>query len=90
MKAELSTQSLLLRLLYGALIDIRYRSHEENNAIYRISNLLHNLPTKLDGASKGERTYEDVLEWLYERAEEFEMTDWLKSQIEEAQQVPEL
>jgi hypothetical protein len=77
-------KALLYRLLYDALIEMRYEAHEgRTDTVFRIADLFHRLPLQLERMERGEVTYEAVMSELQEHAERTGMTQWLTHRIQE-------
>ncbi len=80
----MTTKSLLHRLLYAALIDIRAEGHDtQNKKVFLLADLVHNLPLQLDRVDRGEQTPEDIMQWLRMRARQTGAEGWLDLRIEE-------
>lgn len=57
----MKSKEILFRLLYYALLDVRYDAHESKNSkIFAISNAMHNLPLKLLNAND-EADFQSIL-----------------------------
>jgi hypothetical protein len=68
----------LYELNFLLLLEIRQLSLEKNcEEIFRLTNFLHNLPTRLIQIATGETSPERVLQELQERAAIFGMEPWL-------------
>jgi hypothetical protein len=75
---------LLYRLLYDALIEMRYEAHEgRTDKLFCLANLFHNLPLQLERMERGEVTHEEVMSELQAHAERIAMTQWLTYRIQE-------
>ncbi|HEY0097931.1 MAG TPA: hypothetical protein VGB76_03155 [Pyrinomonadaceae bacterium] len=69
--------------LYLALVEIRAEAYTaENNKIFHLADLFHNIPLQLERVSQDEESYDDVLEWLRKRASEKGFLQWLDQAIE--------
>jgi hypothetical protein len=84
---EENIESLILALLQRALIDIRMFSREENiRSCENLSDLFHNVPLQLRKIRKEGGDYQEVLDWISMRAEQKNMTNWLRIAIAEINQ----
>ncbi len=84
MAYTVTSMEILHRLLYYAFIEIRYRAHEnddEDNGIYKIADLFHNLPNTLLMAVRNDMTYDEILQDLKEIAEMKGVSAWLEQSI---------
>ena len=80
----MTTKSLLHRLLYAALIEIRTEGHDmQNKTVFVLADLVHNIPLQLDRVDCGETTPEDIMQWLRMRAKQTGADGWLNLRIEE-------
>jgi hypothetical protein len=72
------TRHLNLRLLYDALLEIRAEGHALNNErIFRLADLFHNVPLQLERSDAGETYDEDIMAWLNTRAQGNYLAQWL-------------
>jgi hypothetical protein len=77
-------RELLHRLLYMALVEIRFQSQEGKPMVaFRLADLFHNVPLQLERASHGDGSYEEVLDYLRKRAKDQGAENWLTRRIEE-------
>jgi hypothetical protein len=77
-------RALLYRLLYDALIEIRYDAHEGlTKEVFRLADLFHNLPMQLERMQRGETTPEEVMSDLRAHAERIGAKQWLAHRIQE-------
>ena len=75
------------RLLYAALIEIRMEAYAlQQQHIFLLADLFHNIPLQLERVSQGEGSYEDILAWLQKRAGEKGCKEWLDTTIEAEKQ----
>lgn len=84
MAYTVTSMEILHHLMYDAFIEIRYRAHEkddEDNGIYKLSDLFHNLPNKLARVIQSDLTYDEVLQDLREIAEWKGASAWLEQSI---------
>jgi len=74
----METRALLHRLLYDALLAIRLEGHEAGHKpVFHLADLFHTIPLHLETVAQGQSTYDEVLRWLTERAEEKGCSEWL-------------
>ena len=79
----MSPRTIIHRLLYLALIDIRMKAYDiQNQEILHLADLFHNIPLKLDQVSSGDEAYEEILAWLQKEALEKGVEEWLRDAIE--------
>lgn len=72
------TKSVLYRLLYDALIELRARGHERSDkVVFLLADLFHNVPLQLDRLDRGETTVHDIKRELEERAQRNGIEGWL-------------
>ena len=45
--------------------------------MFHLADLCHNIPLQLETVAQGQSTYDEVLRWLTERAEEKGCSEWL-------------
>lgn len=77
-----SAVKTLHRLLFRALIEIRAEGHDEKNKVaYHLADLFHNVVLEMENAAEGEKSYDDVLAILNERASERGLERWLKTTL---------
>lgn len=82
-KVFMNSRESLHRLLYLALIEIRTEAHElGNKKIFHLADLFHNVPLRLENVLREESSYDEVLVWLRERAQEKGCGEWLDDVIE--------
>jgi hypothetical protein len=78
------SKSHLYRLLYLALIDLRYEGHSaENRLVFLLADLFHNLPLQLKRVDRRDIAPEDILQRLRTRAHGTEMEVWLSVREQE-------
>jgi hypothetical protein len=79
----MSTREVLHRLLYLALIEIRTEAYDhQNKKIFHLADLFHTIPLQLEGAAEGKGSYDEVLAWLRERAQQKGCEGWLDKVLE--------
>jgi len=77
----MSTKSLVHRLLFNALLELRERGRESgDNVVFHLSDLLHNAALQMDGAETCE-DYDGILEFIRARAREKGCQEWLDRQL---------
>ncbi len=82
----MTTESLLYRLVYDALIEIRAAAHEGNSqTIFDLADLFHTVPLCLERIERGELSPDDVLQWLQTRAQQKGLAQWLEHRLREDQ-----
>lgn len=78
----MNSSEIIHELLYHALIEIREEGRQEqNNVIFHLADLFHNVPKKLERAGKGERSYDDILREIKDRAKEQKIDSWIENVI---------
>ena len=82
----MSTRTLIHRLLFQALLEMRQRGHESgDNAVYHLADLFHNVALQLehaDGLSESDE-YDEILDFLKRRAKEKGCDAWLQQQLDQ-------
>ncbi len=80
----MTAEEMIYRLLYRALIEIRMEAHRaENNTIYGLADLMHNLPLQLLQVARGEKAHEQALADLRERAQNRGGATWFNHALQE-------
>lgn len=82
----MSSQAVVHRLLFQALLELRQRGHDSgDNAVYHLADLFHNVALQLEqaGAESESDSYDQILSFLKQRAKEKGCEDWLRSQLEQ-------
>ena len=78
-------ESLLYRLLYIALIDLRMEAHDtQNEEAWRVAHLFHTIPLRLARVADGDGSYTDLLAQPREDAQRLGCVAWLERASEEA------
>jgi hypothetical protein len=78
--------SLVHRLLFRALIEIREQGNEQNNKIvFHLADLFHTTILEMESAAVDGSSYEEVLRHLEEKAKEKDCDRWLRSAIAEVE-----
>jgi hypothetical protein len=78
------TKRMLYELLYMALIDLRFEGHTaQNQLVYLLADLFHNVPLQLDRVDHGDLAPDEVLHWMRQRASGTIMEAWLDQRIPE-------
>ncbi len=77
------TKDLLLRLLASALIEIREEGYEmQNKRVFALADLFHNVPGQLERMERGEKTPDEIMQWLQERARYRGIERWLEHRVD--------
>jgi hypothetical protein len=80
----MDTRALLYRLLYDSLIEMRSEACDERvSHVFRLADLFHMLPLRLERMARGEITDEEVMSDLRAHAERIGMAHWLSHRIQE-------
>jgi hypothetical protein len=84
----MDTRALLHRLLYDGLIEMRDEAQEgRTKGVFRLADLFHNLPLRLERMERGEITPEEVMSDLQARAERIHTKQWLAHRIQEDRKI---
>jgi hypothetical protein len=82
----MTKREIIYRLLYLALIEIRTEAYDiKNSKIFHLSDLLHNIPLKLERVLQGEGSYDEVMDWIQTRAQEKSCEQWLEKAVKDVQ-----
>ena len=83
MKPDLnSPASVVHRLLFQALLEIREQGTEQRNKlVFHLADLFHNIVLEMESAARGEQSYESVLSTLSETASEKGLDRWLSTTL---------
>ena len=74
----MDTRELLYRILFRGLMEIRAEAYTiQNKQIFFIADLLHQLPLDLASELSEDKSFDDVLKSLQERAHEQGSDQWL-------------
>jgi hypothetical protein len=77
----MSTKSLVHRLIFDALLEMRERGRETNDAVvFHLADLFHNVALQLDKAETSD-DFDEVLEFLRTRAAETGCDAWLETKL---------
>lgn len=80
----MDVRALLYRLLYDGLIEMRSEAYDERvSHIFRLADLFHKLPLRLERMARGEITDEEVMSDLRAHAEQIGKAQWLSHRIQE-------
>lgn len=83
----MATHTIIHRLLYFCLIEIRSAAYEsQTKKAFLLADLLHTIPLQLEQVIQGERTYEDLLSWIQQRASDLGCEEWINQIIRTEQQ----
>jgi hypothetical protein len=79
-----TTKHFLEKLLYFALIDLRFEGHTTHDElVFWLADLFHSVPLQLDRVERGELSPDDVMRWLRTRASGTLMEAWLNLRMEQ-------
>lgn len=74
----MESKELIFRIMYLALIEIREEAYEtKNKKIFHLSDIFHNVPLQINNVLENKGTYEDIIKWLHNRANENGCEGWL-------------
>jgi hypothetical protein len=72
----------IYRLLFRALLEMRSQGQEHGDkVVFRLADLLHNVVLEMQNATEGKCSYENVLNFLEERAKETGCEKWLEANL---------
>lgn len=75
----MTDEEKIYKILARGLLDIRVSSYERGaSEVFNLADLIHNVPYQLERARRGETTHTKIIEWLFMRANQKGMTDWLE------------
>ncbi|MCX7257016.1 MAG: hypothetical protein NTZ64_09830 [Polaromonas sp.] len=78
----MNKETLVLKLVAYALLEIRIASHEGNSRLaFEIADVFHNVPYQIERIKIGDGNYQEIINWLEMRCEQKGMTSWLKNAI---------
>ncbi len=81
----MNTRTLLYRLLYRALLDMRRSAREAGyRDLFKVTDLLHQLPLQLEQVARGQGSYAEVLAHLRQRSQDAGLLPWLEHSLEAA------
>ena len=80
---DAATRTVLYRLIYDALIEMRAEATTCNSKmVFHLCDLLHALPLRLERMERGEESAEDIMQWLQTRAARDKGSEqWLEHRI---------
>ena len=79
----MDSKEIIYRLLYLAMLELRVEEHTiQNNKMFHLADLFHNVPLQLERVSRGDEAYDDVLTWVENRAAEKGCEEWLQRSID--------
>ena len=74
----MTDREYILKLMYVAFLDIRDASHsQDTDTCFVLSDLLHNVPLRINLADKGEMNYAEIVSWIKEKCEASNCVSWL-------------
>lgn len=77
-EAKMNSNTVIHRLIYYALIEIRMEAHHiQHQKIFHLADLLHNIPLALDQASD-EADYDEILAQIKGKAKDKGIEEWLE------------
>ena len=81
----MSSQDIIYHLLYQSMLDIRYAAYEQKgfSGIFKLSDLFHNVPLKLNRIANGDGTYDDLLKDIKSIAEAKGYESWLDNAMQQ-------
>lgn len=81
MKPDMSVPaSVVHRLLFQALLEIREQGHESRNkVVFHLADLFHNVVLEMEAAARGEESFDSVLQTLSRIAAEKGLERWLST-----------
>jgi len=80
----MTAKSTVHQLLFQALLEIRERGHESGDSVvYHLADLFHNAVLQMEQTEEGDTvdTFEEVLNFIHERAKEKGCADWVDGQL---------
>jgi hypothetical protein len=80
---DTKSSTLVHRLLFQALLEMRDEAQSfKNKTVFHLADLFHNAVLQMETAShEGEASYDDVLQFLKNRAHEKGCDEWLQQRI---------
>lgn len=83
----MNSEKIIYELLYRILIEIRSAAYENNPNLskiaFHLTDLMHNIPSMIASVHDGKRkSYDEILEYIYLKAEQKGMAVWLTNAIE--------
>lgn len=82
-----SAVKTLHRLLFRALVEMRAEGHEQKDKlVFHLADLFHNIVLEMENAAEGEKSYDEVLALLIERASQRGLQRWLESALAQIQE----
>jgi hypothetical protein len=78
----MNKETLLLKLLAYALLEIRIASYKGNSRLaFEIADVFHNVPYQIERTKIDNGNYQEIINWLEMRCEQKGMASWLKNAI---------
>ncbi len=75
----MNSKTVIHALIYYALIEIRMEAHHiQNNKIFHLADLLHNVPLALDRASDEAAAYDEILDQIRGKAKDKGIEKWVE------------
>lgn len=82
----MSSRSLIHRLLFQALLEMRQQGHDSgDSAVYHLADLFHNVVLQMDQVESAPESeeYDEILDFIKRRAKEKGCEAWLKQHLEQ-------
>ena len=77
-----SAVSIVHRLLFQALLDIREQAQQQRDKVsFHLADLFHNVVLEMEAAARGGQSFDEVLGILQERASERGLDRWLAASL---------
>ena len=74
----MTDREYLLKLIYVAFLDIRDASRaQDTDTCFMLSDILHNVPLRINLADQGEMSYAEIVAWVKEKCEASNYSSWL-------------
>jgi hypothetical protein len=78
----MNDREMIYRLMYESLLEIRDAARESRDTrIFRLADLLHNVPLQLERVIEGKKTYDQVLQSVRARAKETGCEKWVEQSL---------
>ena len=81
----MNSKDIIYHLLYQCMLDIRYAAYEERGikGIFKLSDLFHNVPLKLNRIADRDGSYDDLLKEIKTIAKIKGYDSWLDNAIQQ-------
>jgi len=80
----MTAKSTVHQLLFQALLEMRERGHESGDStVYHLADLFHNAVLQMECTQENDQSdgFEEVLNFIHQRAKEKGCADWVDSQL---------